>query len=109
MKYVLVTGTTQQIDMNTTYIVKSTSTVNFTLPPTNSGIGVFEIIGTGSADWIVNQNPGQFVLYNGISTTPSSGNVSSSTFYDYAKFSYAGDSSGQFNIAIFNGNQSNLS
>lgn len=108
IKNVLVTGTTQQIAMNTNYIVKSSSTVTFTLPPTNSSIGIFEITGTGSANWIVNENTGQFVLYNGISSTTSTGTVSSSTAYDYAKFVYAGDASGQFNIAISDGNQINL-
>lgn len=109
LKYVLVTGTTQQIAMNTSYIVKSSSTVTFTLPPTNSSIGIFEITGTGLANWIVNENSGQFILFNGISSTTSSGSAFSSTPYDSARFSYSGDGSGQFNITFSNGNEINLS
>jgi hypothetical protein len=99
----VVTGTTQQMAMNTGYIVKSSSPVTFTLPPTSSSIGAIEIVGAGSATWQINLNSGQYIEYNGITTTISTGSVSSGTANDSARIIYAGDSSGEFNIELSNG------
>jgi hypothetical protein len=99
----VVTGTIQQMAINTGYIVKSTSPVTFTLPATASSIGSMEIVGTGSATWQINLNTGQFIEYNGLTTTTSTGSVSSGTSNDSARIIYAGDGSGEFNIELSNG------
>lgn len=107
MQYVLVPGLTQQMAMNKSYIITSTSPtpVTFTLPPTSAGIGKIEVSGYGSANWIVQTNAGQTIIDNGLSSTVS---ATSSTPYDNATFIYAGNGSGIFQVTYQNGMQINL-
>jgi hypothetical protein len=101
--WVVVTSTTQTMSINTGYIVKSLTTVTFTLPPTNSGAGSIEVVGTGRSNWIINVGSGQYVEYNGYTTTVSTGSVSSGTPNDSARIIYGGDGSGEFDIELSNG------
>lgn len=102
----VVTGTTQQMAINTGYIVKSASPVTFTLPLTSAGIGAMEIVGTGTATWQVNTNAGQIIEYNGLTGSSS---AQSGTANDSARIVYAGDGSGEFNIELSNGMEITLS
>lgn len=106
LSYSVVTGTTQQIAMNTVYFVKGGSTVTFTLPATSSIAGRIEIIGTGTANWvIVPFSVGQSMEFNGLTATTS---VQSGTPNDNLRILYPGDGSGEFNLEFSNGMQITL-
>ena len=105
-KFVLIPGTSQQMVINTTYIITGSSTVTFTLPPTNAGIGQITVCSYGNANWIVQTNAGQTIINNGFSSSIS---ASSTTIYDNATFIYPGNNSGIFQIVYQNGNKINLS
>jgi hypothetical protein len=106
LSYVVVTGTTQQMAMNTVYFVKGGSTPTFTLPPTSSNAGRIEIIGTGTANWvIVPFSGGQSMEFNGLTTSIS---VQSGTANDNLRILYPGDGSGVFNLEFSNGMQITL-
>lgn len=97
---VLITGTTQAMQINTSYIVKSSSPVTFTLPVSSAGIGYMKVEGTGSTTWTIETNVGQTVIANGLSGTTS---ITSGTAYDSVDISYGGDGSGQFNVQFMDG------
>jgi hypothetical protein len=106
LSYVVVTGTTQQMSMNTVYFVKGGSTVTFTLPATSSIAGRIEIIGTGTANWIIVPfSVGQYMEFNGLTANTS---VQSGTPNDNLRILYPGDGSGEFNLEFSNGMQITL-
>lgn len=75
-----VTGTTQAMAVNTTYIADHPSAlVTFTLPATAAQGTELTIAGNGPGGWQINQNAGQVIKMNGNTTTVGTGGSLSST------------------------------
>lgn len=64
-----VTGASQTVTANCSYIANNASRVVFTLPTTAAVGSRFEVIGKGSGGWSVAQNAGQSIRYDGVETT----------------------------------------
>jgi len=83
MSVVEVTGTTQTIAANTSYMANNAARIDFTLPSTASVGDVFEINGLGNGGWKINQNAGQSIRFgSSVTTSGTGGSVSSESQYD---------------------------
>lgn len=79
---VRVTGTSQQMSVNTKYIADNASRVTLTLPATAAlGEQVF-IRGLGAGGWKIAQNSGQQITGGTATTTGTSGYIQSQTSTD---------------------------
>lgn len=85
--FVDVTGTSQAVAVNTTYIADNAGLVTFTLPATATQGSTFSIVGNGAGGWSVAQNANQVVKQNSnTTTTGTGGSVSSTNRYNSAVF-----------------------
>lgn len=78
-----VTGTTQTIIANSTYIADNASQVTFTLPATANVGDTFTIWGKGAGGFKIAQNAGQLIhVGNLVTTTGTSGSIQSTGQWD---------------------------
>lgn len=75
-QYVTVTTDTL-MQTNTAYIINGGVPLNMTLPPNFVAGDTILIRGANGAGWIVKQNAGQDILYNGTNTTVGTGELQS--------------------------------
>lgn len=68
-----VTGTSQNIAVNTAYVANNGSSVTFTLPVTAALGDVFRIVGKGAGGWSIGQNASQTIRMLGSATTTGVG------------------------------------
>ena len=81
--WVDVTGTTQAMVSNTSYVPDNSGLVTLTLPTSSSFGDVIDIVGKGSGGWTIAQGAGQKVIVGSSSTTTGvGGSVSSSNAND---------------------------
>lgn len=81
-----VTTSTQQMSANTKYIINYAGGLcTLTLPTTFSQGDEFEVIGNSVGGWSVVENSGQNIRIGSLSTTTSSGSLSSANQYDCVK------------------------
>lgn len=83
ISWVDVTGTTQQMAINTGYVSDNGSLVTLTLPATAAFGDVVEVAGKGAGGWKIAQNAGQIIHCGQWSTTSGTGgSVASTNQYD---------------------------
>ena len=68
-----ITGTSQQMLPNYTYIVNNANLVTLTLPVTCSQGAMITIVGKGAGLWKVAQNASQYIRYGSLTSTVGTG------------------------------------
>ncbi len=78
-----VTGTSQAMAVNTTYIANNAGLVTLTLPSTVALGDFIEVLGKGAGGWRIAQNSGQVIHFSDLDTTTGvSGRIDSQNRYD---------------------------
>lgn len=77
-----VSGTTQQTAINNGYIANNAGLVTLTLPTTAAIGSSVEIIGLGAGGWSVVYGSSQLIHFGNITSTTTTGSISSSNQYD---------------------------
>jgi len=77
--WVDVTGTTQAMVSNTSYVPDNSGLVTLTLPVTSFFGDVIDVVGKGAGGWIISQGAGQQVVLGSSSTTSGVGGSVAST------------------------------
>ena len=77
-----VSGTSATMSPNNGYGADNASLVTLTLPTTAAQYSLLSIQGVGAGGWTIVQNSGQKIVWGSISTTVTTGSVSSNTRYD---------------------------
>ena len=100
-----VTGTSQAMAVNTTYIADNAAQVAFTLPATAAQGSIIKVIGNGAGGWTIGQNANQVIKSNGLTTTTGTGGSLSSTnrFNTVEIFATVGGASTTWVVAEGNG------
>jgi len=81
--FVVVSGTTQSMAIDTTYQADNGSLVTLTLPLTSAAGDRIAITGLGAGGWSIAQNAGQYIQVGNIASTVGvGGSVSSTNRYD---------------------------
>lgn len=82
----VVTGTTQAIAINNTYVPNNASLCTLTLPAVAAVGSIVEIVGLGAGGWLIAQNASQLVHFGtATSTTGVGGSIASVNRYDAIK------------------------
>lgn len=83
MPWLVVTGTTQAVTVNTGYTSNNAGTVTFTLPTTAAVGDTTVITGLGAGGWSIAQNASQLIhVGSSVTTTGTGGSVSSTNAFD---------------------------
>lgn len=77
-----VTGTSQAAAANNGYTANNAGTVTFTLPATAAYGTVIKILGKGAGGWTITYGTGQAIVFGAVTTTTTSGSLSSSLAHD---------------------------
>jgi hypothetical protein len=78
-----VTGTSQAMAVNTTYIADNAGLVTFTLPATAAQGTTMTVVGNGAGGWTIAQNANQAIKMNAqTTTTGATGSLSSTNRYN---------------------------
>lgn len=77
--WVNVTGTSQAMISNTSYVPNNAGLVTLSLPTTSSFGDVIDVVGYGAGGWTISQATGQQIILGVSSTTSGSGGSVSST------------------------------
>jgi hypothetical protein len=87
LAFVDVTGTTQSMAVNTTYLADNASLVTLTLPATAVQGSIIEVKGFAAGGWTIAQNAGQQIRFGSATATTSGtgGSLSSTNFNDGVK------------------------
>lgn len=80
--WINVTGTSQLMAKNTGYIANNSSLVTFTLPATSNIGDIISVVGAGVGGWTIIENSGQNIQVGSVSSTTTSGSISSINQYD---------------------------
>lgn len=80
--WVDVTGPTQLMVANNGYIADDGALVTFTLPATAAQGTVLKVAGYGAGGWTIVQGTGQSIKFGVVTTTTTSGSLSSTNRYD---------------------------
>lgn len=85
--WVVVSGTTQTIAVDTSYIANNAGLVTFTLPATSNVGDEFIVNGLGAGGWKIAQNAGQNIrIGSSVTTTGTGGSINSTNQFDSAAF-----------------------
>ena len=80
------TGASVTMAVNTYYVADNAGLVTFTLPTTAALGSMFQIVGKGAGGWTLVEATGQTIQFGTITTTVTTGSLSSSNRYDCITF-----------------------
>lgn len=83
MPTIVVSGTTQSMVVNNTYVSNNAGVVTLTLPATAAVGDEMRVTGLGAGGWSIAQNAGQLIHFGSVaSTTGAGGSIASTNQYD---------------------------
>ena len=84
--WVEVTGTSQQMAVNTAYLANNAAQVSLALPATADVKSIIRVAGSGAGGWKITQNASQQIVFGGVvSTVGTGGYMVSMSRYEYVE------------------------